>query len=863
MIKHSTRLLLIFFALLLSISSSSAQEKIALIIGNADYSPMGDEWESLSSPIADAEIMDKKLSGLGYKTIKMRDATIKEMQDSIRYFRNLVQSAKVGIFFYSGHARTIDGVSYLIPSKTKISSIALRADSYCLTTIREILAECGANLQTSGVSLLFIDACRDEAGGSTIGANTKSGRGSYSDVNIYENREPSGQAVYYATSSGEYARDGEIGELSPFTKALSDHITDTLAFHDVWISIKRDVEEITGKQQVPYGDISNLKGDFYFNPIKKSTGNTTNVENTYDNVLHEYVDLGLSVMWATCNVGASSPEDYGAYFTWGETQPKSSYTKNSSETVGKAMDDISGNSRYDVARSQWGESWRLPTKSEFQALRDKCTWIWTSQGGISGYRVTSKENGNAIFLPAAGKYMGPVLDSKGEEGDYWSSSPFEDDSNYAHKLSFDDDSYYVNWDQRFHGYTVRPVKEITVSRTEPITQPLITSLAETSAKESLSATGMHQGYGYVDLGLSVMWATCNVGSSTNSPSDYGHYFAWGEIRPKENYTKVNNKTRGKSIDIYNAVEYDAARTNWGGNWRLPTQMEFLELKDHCVWEWTTLNGNLGYKVTSMKNGNSIFLPFAGSCIGKGHWSGRNNYGCYWSSTPNSYNKDEVYCLLCRYGEIQPDWSNRRYDGHTIRPVVRIYSTRLDTSSQCAAGIINGHEYVDLGLSVKWATCNVGADLPEGSGDYFAWGETSQKLSYTEDNSMTYDKPMENIYGNSQYDAARANWGGSWRMPTRFEFQELINDCIWVWTSQGGKNGYRVTSKKNGNSIFLPAAGFKRETVLCGEGESGIYSTSIPLEIYNDGAYRLGLDRNGQDVFGGNRSFGYTIRPVTE
>ncbi len=116
------------------------------------------------------------------------------------------------------------------------------------------------------------------------------------------------------------------------------------------------------------------------------------------------------------------------------------------------------------------------------------------------------------------------------------------------------------------------------------------------------------------------------------------------------------------------------------------------------------------------------------------------------------------------------------------------------------GKINGHEYADLGLSVKWATCNVGASSPSDYGNYYAWGETTPKGTYTEENSKTYGKNMGSIAGNSQYDAARANWGGSWRLPTASEIDELKSKCKYVWTTKGGVNGYKVTGP-NGNSIF--------------------------------------------------------------
>ena len=135
--------------------------------------------------------------------------------------------------------------------------------------------------------------------------------------------------------------------------------------------------------------------------------------------------------------------------------------------------------------------------------------------------------------------------------------------------------------------------------------------------------------------------------------------------------------------------------------------------------------------------------------------------------------------------------------------------------------INGHEYVDLGLpsGLKWATCNVGASSPSDYGNYYAWGETSTKSEYTESNSKTRGKNMGDIGGNSAYDAARANWGGSWRLPTKAEFEELLNRCTWTWTSQNGHKGYLVKGP-NGRSIFIPAAGGRDGSSLYLAGEYG-------------------------------------------
>ena len=178
---------------------------------------------------------------------------------------------------------------------------------------------------------------------------------------------------------------------------------------------------------------------------------------------HEYVDLGLpsGLKWATCNVGAESPEDYGDYFAWGETEPKSEYTDDNSVTHGKQMSDISGNARYDAATSNWGGTWRMPTYIEIKELNDNCTWTWTTQKGVNGCIVTGP-NGKQIFLPAAGSH-GYSLYSAGEWGEYWSSTPLDDeeddDDSEAYELTLTDSWGLVVDSHRYWGQSVRPVSE--------------------------------------------------------------------------------------------------------------------------------------------------------------------------------------------------------------------------------------------------------------------------------------------------------------------------------------------------------------------------------------------------------------------
>ncbi|MBO5718848.1 MAG: InlB B-repeat-containing protein, partial [Bacteroidales bacterium] len=198
--------------------------------------------------------------------------------------------------------------------------------------------------------------------------------------------------------------------------------------------------------------------------------------------------------------------------------------------------------------------------------------------------------------------------------------------------------------------------------------------------------------------------------------------------------------------------------------------------------------------------------------------------------------------------------------------------------QVVSGTENGHDYVDLGLpsGLKWATCNIGASTSEGSGDYFAWGETSPKDNYewstykycngsettlTKYNTKSNFGTVDNkITLDLIDDAARVNWGGKWRMPTTAEQDELINNCTWTWTAQNGVEGYKVASKTNGNSIFLPAAGNRNGTSVVGFS-GGFYWSSSLSESYLYSAYRLYFSSGHVSLSSFSRNRGHTVRAV--
>ena len=208
--------------------------------------------------------------------------------------------------------------------------------------------------------------------------------------------------------------------------------------------------------------------------------------------------------------------------------------------------------------------------------------------------------------------------------------------------------------------------------------------------------------------------------------------------------------------------------------------------------------------------------------------------------------------------------------HSTTYYIRAYATNSEGTSYgeqkyfstLSDGMINGHQYVDLGLSsgLKWATCNVGADSPEDYGNYYAWGETETKAEYTQDNSVTFGQQLNDISGNAQYDAATANWGGSWRMPTKDEIRELIYNCNWTPETQNGVDGFKVTGN-NGNYIFIPASGYRDGSSLYIYGEC-YYWSSTPRQYGVEFANILYSDTEFQSEDVNYRYRGLTIRPVS-
>ena len=527
----------------------------------------------------------------------------------------------------------------------------------------------------------------------------------------------------------------------------------------------------------------------------------------------EYVDLGLpsGTLWATCNVGANSPEEYGDYFAWGETEPKEvydfdSYKWGTSTSLQKYCTTSSSSYRIDwlvtllaeddAATANWGKNWRTPTEEQLIELAntDYTVIETTTLNEVAGSLITSKINGKSIFLPATGRINGSNHIGVGSQGYYWSSSLYENLCNNG-KCVRVGSSIGRTQSSRNMGLSVRPV----------------CAKIKTEVRES------------VDLGLpsGTLWATCNVGA--NSPEERGTYFAWSETEPKliydwNHYQYYNPATDG--MTKYNVVggvvglepEDDAATVNWGEDWKMPDQLQMAELINNTTQTWQKLDGVYGYLFTSKVNENSIFMPLTGV-----RWDDNLDgfaQGYYWSNTLTPSNPKLSYYMLLQPSNTKPTTNVlERYLGACVRPVKKNAQPE--------------HEYVDLALpsGTLWATCNIGAENPEDYGDYFAWGETDpERRDYynwetyllcegTSETITKYNATDEAMELLPEDDAATVNWGSNWQMPSKEQFNELLNDDLTTRTTTtlNGVTGLEITSKSNGKSIFLPAAGYLRES----------------------------------------------------
>lgn len=346
---------------------------------------------------------------------------------------------------------------------------------------------------------------------------------------------------------------------------------------------------------------------------------------------------------------------------------------------------------------------------------------------------------------------------------------------------------------------------------------------------------------YVDLGLPSgnLWAKCNLGAS--APEAFGDYYAWGEVEPKQVYTYPNHKWYKEGAPSLGFTKYnnedgklslededDAVIQKLGNGWRTPTLADFRELTNqkYTTIKKTTLNGVAGYQITSKRNKKSIFIPFAGFKNDKPQTREISSSESVAVCMTNQRRIDDQV-FNCWTFAFEQDrirrYGKRRPDGISIRPVK-------------GPGVPVPNDCVDLGLAsgLLWAKYNIGTTEPTQLGNYYAWGETSPKKKYYSDNYKYFIWKGYDLKRISKYneedgktvldledDAARANLGVGYRIPTKADWEELLEDCKWeavtaslpIELDPSQKKGiarWKVTGP-NGNSIVLPmTGGFKAD-----------------------------------------------------
>ena len=376
--------------------------------------------------------------------------------------------------------------------------------------------------------------------------------------------------------------------------------------------------------------------------------------------------------WATCNLGASAPEETGKYFWWGDTvgytpvngrftginfeageDPASSTRKKTqAELIAGGWLDASTHllsDAHDAAKAQWGGDWRMPTHMELDGLLSKCDTVWTTQGGVNGLLVTGRGAfaGNSIFLPAAGygDSFGQLscVSSTGGYGMYWSSSQFADAlPSGASPVAF---ASYGSWRLYFGSQAIKLTSPIETRHLGLTIRPVcgaatvVPPVPPTTVDDQPDCVQLWENGPY--------WATRNVGAT--KPSDPGLYFMWSETvghtkSESSAFTSANCPAYGKDEaelraagilqdDSYClAPQYDAAFQHLGEGWRMPSfTLDIKLLQLNCTWTSTTQDGVAGFLITGKGDyaDRSIFWPNAG------HIDSYRNFVdrcCYWSGS---------------------------------------------------------------------------------------------------------------------------------------------------------------------------------------------------------------------------------------
>lgn len=599
------------------------------------------------------------------------------------------------------------------------------------------------------------------------------------------------------------------------------------------------------------------------------------------------VDLGLpsGLKWGSFNLGASSPASYGSYFAWGETTNNKGpldfswrsyevdgYNNSDGKTVLSSDDD--------AATVNLGGKWRMPEAAEFTELIDNCQWTWCKESGIYGYTATGP-NGNSIFFPAGGFSYNGHLISLQENGNYWSATLSSETTSAGQWLDFKKTSVAVGWNARAMGAQIRPVT-MAGDYIMPSSVTLNESSLELTKGESykLEASVMPVYSAY----KSFLWTSSNT--SVVTVNDNGLVTAIGSgaatVTATTQYGGVSAKCAVRVYNMPESIELsaDAVDLAVGESIKITATIHPEDVKDK-----TPLWSSSDKSVASVSSDGTV----TGVSEGEATITAQSSNGISASASvivknlsveSVSLSKSELTLMVGSFSKlaetITPSnaadkrltWLSSESSVASVSSDGLICAKAIGTAiisvithdrnkvAKCTLTVVESDtqpKAIDLGLSVKWGSKNVGASSPEDYGQYFSWGETEPKTSFFWDNyiwgtgtysnfTKYYDGDYTSLASADQVPSIR--YTSKWRMPTCIQIKELIDNCTWKETTLNGVDGYEVKSNKNSNSIFIPKSGsFRNSASLSFAGyEACLWGSTYCCSYYSAPRYSyLGID----------------------
>ncbi len=617
--------------------------------------------------------------------------------------------------------------------------------------------------------------------------------------------------------------------------------------------------------------------------------------NCPDNNHPHLIDLGLpsGTKWACCNVGSVTPEEYGGHYAWGEIEEKNYYSwgtyeycNGSYKTCFYLGEDIAG-TQYDVAHVKWGDPWRMPSVEQIDELIDNCSREWATQNGVNGTLVTGP-NSATIFIPAAGYRTHDFgHNAEGMYGLYWSSSLYPGGSGGdAYILEFSSERWSHYDDYRYNGNSVRavakPSSSLSLSQyyvrlivgesaiidvtdgsgnyTVSVDAP--TLVAASLSGSSITIKGINAGLAVVTV---IDTSTGQIANITVTVSEAPSLVISNNsvelIAGGSSIIEIISGSGNYEISNSNANVVQAILD--GTKIKLTAKAEgnaVVTVKDKATTQTASVSVTVNPIPSLVLSQSNVDLTVGTEATveivsGSGEYSVAIDkpsiVTASLSSTIIAIKGVDVGIAIVSVKDLS---SGKMAD---------INVTVSSSTGDCPVA-----EAIDLGLpsGTKWASWNVGATKPEDYGGYYAWGEIEEKnyyswgtYKYCNGSYKTCSYIGDDIAG-SQYDVAHVKWGGTWKLPSLAQIEELIDKCTRTLTTLNGVDGSLFTGP-NGASIFLPSARRIQGDSLKGGNLSGYYwSSTLYLELKH-GARNLVFSKDYVLCSNSGRFCGLTVRAV--